>query len=145
MPTEIVSPTVDKARALSTQEFREANYLIIELEHAPIATYRGGVQGYPATAPRAGMRPIDIMSSAATASYQEFLQQEQANFVSQLFSCNPWRELRTKFPRYYQLRCGGSTKIQPRRGAGANREHAWRETRLSKRAFLPRKWMRQTA
>ncbi|RUO21454.1 S8 family serine peptidase [Aliidiomarina haloalkalitolerans] len=89
MPTEIVSPTVDKAKALSTQEFREANYLIIELEHAPIATYRGGVQGYPATAPRAGMRPIDIMSSAATASYQEFLQQEQANFVSQLSAAIP--------------------------------------------------------
>lgn len=89
MPTEIVNPLVDKAKALSTQEFREANYLIIELEHAPIATYRGGVQGYPATAPRAGMRPIDIMSSAATANYQQFLQQEQASFVSELSAAIP--------------------------------------------------------
>lgn len=87
--TEVLSPMVDKEKTLRTHEFAEANYLIIELEHQPVATYRGGIDGYAATAPRAGMSPSEIVSSAAAVSYQQFLQNKQAAFVSQLSNVLP--------------------------------------------------------
>ena len=76
------------------------NY-IVRLEHQPVASYRGGIQGYEATAPGyaqdfkqrlkagSGKKSFDHrkalkldFSSAAVKKYQSFLNSEQDNFLT---------------------------------------------------------------
>lgn len=55
---------------------------IVQLEDEPVATYRGGVEGLAPTSPAAlGQDKIDL-SSAAAEAYVQYLDKQQAAFVS---------------------------------------------------------------
>ena len=79
-PADASSKTLDTltAQDMSGYQFDNeiANY-IIGLDDAPVASYRGGIQGIPATNPAAnGLN--DLRSTEATQAYSEYLVEMQA-------------------------------------------------------------------
>ncbi|EGN74297.1 subtilisin-like serine protease [Idiomarina sp. A28L] len=83
------TPLVDKVKDGAQNRVREENFYIVELEHAPIATYSGGVPGYAATMRSPEQTTRADVSSAAATNYRSFLVNEQTSFVNQLQSVLP--------------------------------------------------------
>lgn len=83
------TPLVDKVKSESNNTVREENFYIVELEHAPVATYSGGVPGYAATMRSAGQTTRAEVNTAAANNYRSFLVNEQTSFVNQLQSVIP--------------------------------------------------------
>lgn len=80
---------IDKFSSRAQQPMAEDNYYIVQLQHEPVATYAGGVPGYAATKLSGDMRTRDAVNSSAAQSYRQFLQAEQAAFVSNLQQAIP--------------------------------------------------------
>lgn len=80
---------VDKVSRRAQQPMAEDNYYIVQLQHEPVATYAGGIPGYAATKLTGDMRTRDVVNSSAAQSYRQFLQNEQAAFVSNLQQAIP--------------------------------------------------------
>lgn len=73
---------IDKAAAQKQAEF--PNYYIVQLHDAPIASYRGGIDGLAPTSPVAlGTDELD-MQSANVTSYASYLKQQQDKVISEL-------------------------------------------------------------
>lgn len=77
-----IAGAASRPAAATTGSGAERAIYIIQLEGAPLASYRGGVDGIPATNPAArGERKVDIDSPASVA-YLAHLQAQQDAFVA---------------------------------------------------------------
>jgi len=79
---QVPTGPINKEASQNQQQF--PNYYIVQLEDAPIASYRGGIDGYQPTSPVAlGAEDLDLQSSSAK-SYSAYLQQQQDKVISAL-------------------------------------------------------------
>jgi subtilisin family serine protease len=83
------APSLDLPRAAADKVLGEVKgggpeIYIVQLEGEPVATYRGGIAGLPATSPAVtGARRLDA-GSAASRAYEAHLASSQARFLGQL-------------------------------------------------------------
>ncbi|TQM64608.1 S8 family serine peptidase [Humibacillus xanthopallidus] len=78
-PGSTISAELDKSLAATAKGKDGRVSVIVRLDDEPVASYDGGVRGFPATSSRATGRPFDPGSPASTR-YRAHLRQQQATF-----------------------------------------------------------------
>jgi subtilisin family serine protease len=78
-PASTISADLDKSLAATAQGKDGRVSVIVRLDDEPVASYDGGVPGFPATSARATGRPFNP-NSAASTRYRAHLRQQQAAF-----------------------------------------------------------------
>src|SRR5439155_23106162 len=66
-------------------------YAIVEFTDSPVATYTGGIAGYPATEPLHGHK-LDL-AAANVAPYPSYLHMRHAVFHAWVGAHAPWRQV----------------------------------------------------
>src|SRR5215211_232661 len=111
------APTVTRAVDLATYQ---AKRWIVQLDGAPLATYRGGVKGFRATsAVSTGASRLDT-SSARSRAYTNHLQARQRSFAQRLSGVVP----SAKVQRSYQVVLNGLAVKMSRSQAASVRKMA---------------------